>query len=148
MRRLAALRTSVLSVHISADPAQRAIELAYEAGKTAFSLSCAPCHQDSGEGRPGLAPALVGSPWLQRSEDALVRILLHGKENPGRGFVMPPWRHLEDPQLAAVLTYVKREFGNQSTPVAPATVARVRAATADRTRPWTDPELEATLPRP
>ncbi len=145
--RLAALRTSVLSVH-SADPAQRAIELAYEAGKTAFSLSCAPCHQDSGEGRPGLAPALVGSPWLQRSEDALVRILLHGKENPGRGFVMPPWRHLEDPQLAAVLTYVKREFGNQNSPVAPATVARVRAATADRTRPWTDPELEATLPRP
>jgi mono/diheme cytochrome c family protein/glucose/arabinose dehydrogenase len=145
--RIATLRSSVLSTS-SADPAQRAVELAYEAGKTAFSLSCAPCHQDTGEGRPGLAPALVGSPWLQRNEDALVRILLHGKENPGRGFVMPPWRHLEDPQLAAVLTYVKREFGNQSTPVTPATVARVRAATADRTRPWTDPELEATLPRP
>ncbi|MFO1449826.1 MAG: PVC-type heme-binding CxxCH protein [Opitutaceae bacterium] len=145
--RVASRLSAVLAAH-SGDPAQRAHERLFEAGKTAFSLSCAPCHQDSGEGRVGLAPALVGSPWLQRSEDALVRIVLHGKENPGRGLVMPPWRHLDDPQLAAVLTYVKREFGNQNTTVLPATVSRVRAATADRTRAWSDAELEATLTRP
>jgi mono/diheme cytochrome c family protein len=55
---------------------------------------------------------------------------------------MPPiGSTLNDEQLASVLTYVRREWGQAGTPVDPATVSSVRALTADRTRPWTNDEL-------
>jgi mono/diheme cytochrome c family protein len=54
---------------------------------------------------------------------------------------MPPLKHLDDGQIAAAITYVRREFGNQSGMVTPAKVAEIRAATAARQNPWTDPEL-------
>jgi hypothetical protein len=61
---------------------------------------------------------------------------------------MPPWRHLEDSQIAAILTYVKREFGNRDAPVAAASVGAVRSTTAERTGAWTDAELESLLGTP
>lgn len=124
------------------DPSRRAAQQLFETGRVGFNLSCAPCHQESGEGRTGLAPALVGSRWVAGPDEALVRIVLHGKENPGRGLVMPPWRHLEDSQLAAILTYVRREFGNRDVVVRAESVATIRGATNARTKAWTDPELE------
>ena len=117
--------------------------LLHDAGRTAYNLTCAPCHQESGGGLVGLAPALVASPWLQRSDEILVNIILHGKENPGRGLVMPPWRQLDDTQIAAILTYARREFGNDARTVAPLRVKEIRAASGARERPWSDRELEA-----
>ena len=140
--RIASLLTSYQQKH-SDDPGLRAAQAAFDAGKTAYALTCAPCHQESGGGLVGLAPALVGSRWLQAGEEALVRIILQGKETPARGLVMPPWRQFDDAQLAAILTFVRREFGNQAVVVASAKVAEVRAATTERTKPWTDVELEA-----
>jgi putative membrane-bound dehydrogenase-like protein len=142
--RLGSLLTSYQQKH-SDDPAQQAAQKLFEAGKVAYNLTCAPCHQESGGGLVGLAPALVGSRWLQQGEDALVRIVLHGKENSNRGLVMPPWRQLEDNQIAATLTYVRREFGNQATIVSPEKVAAVRQATNDRQKAWSDAELDALV---
>jgi mono/diheme cytochrome c family protein len=129
----------------SEDPAQQTAQRLFESGRAAYNLTCAPCHQESGGGLAMLAPALVGSPWLQRGDEALVRIILHGKENPGRGLVMPPWPQLDDTQVAAILTYVGREFGSQPAAVAPERVAAIRSATTQRSRPWTDLELENAL---
>ena len=47
----------------------------------------------------------------------------------------------EDEQIATVLTYVRREWGHAATPVASATVTKVREATAKREEPWTEAEL-------
>lgn len=140
--RLDSLLTSYRQKH-SADPAQQAAQQLFETGRSAYNLTCAPCHREAGDGLLGLAPALVGSRWLQAGDDVLARIVLHGKENPGRGLVMPPWRQFDDQQLAATLTYIRREFGNQAKPVLPATLAAVRTATAVREKPWTDAELDA-----
>ena len=129
----------------SEDPAQQSAQRLFDAGRAAYNLTCAPCHQESGGGLAMLAPALVGSSWLQRGDEALVRIILNGKENPGRGLVMPPWPQLEDTQVAAILTYVRREFGNQPAAVTPERVAAIRAVTAQRIKPWTDAELEAAV---
>ncbi len=71
----------------------------------------------------------------------MVRIVLHGKENPGRGLLMPSLKHLDDSQIAGVLTYVRREFGNKPGMVTAAQVAEIRAATADRQKSWSDDEL-------
>ena len=46
-----------------------------------------------------------------------------------------------DDQIAGVLTYIRREWGHTSSPIDPATVKDVRAATTDRTRPWTADQL-------
>ena len=44
----------------SGDPALQGAQRLYESGRVAYSLTCAPCHQEAGEGRIGLAPSLVG----------------------------------------------------------------------------------------
>jgi mono/diheme cytochrome c family protein len=140
--RLSSLLSTYQQRHTD-DPAQRVAQQLFETGKNAYALSCVPCHREAGEGTIGLAPALVGSRWLQANDEALVRILLGGKENPGRGLIMPPWKHLDDNQVAGVLTFVRREFGNQAAMVDPANVAKIRAATAERQKAWTDAELDA-----
>jgi len=48
---------------------------------------------------------------------------------------------LSDDQIAAVLTYIRREWDNTGTPVVSSEVAKVREQTASRTRPWTHDEL-------
>jgi len=50
---------------------------------------------------------------------------------------------LDDEQIASVLTYVRREWGQAGAPVDPSSVKAIREATAGRTRPWTDDELMA-----
>ena len=55
---------------------------------------------------------------------------------------MPPLGGaLNDEQIASVLTYIRREWGNTGTPVAAEDVREVRGLTKTRTRPWTDAEL-------
>jgi putative membrane-bound dehydrogenase-like protein len=136
---------AMLATHeqkFAGDPAEQAAQRAYDVGKIAYNLTCAACHQEAGDGRLGLAPALVGSRWLHAGDPALVAIVLHGKETPARGLAMPPWRQFDDAQIAAILTYVRREFGGQADVVTPAKVAEVRAATGDRLKPWSEAELE------
>ena len=68
------------------------------------------------------------------------RILLQGKE--GTVSLMPALgTTLSDEQIAAVLTYIRREWGQGGTPVEPASVRDARVATQGRTRPWTNDEL-------
>ena len=50
-------------------------------------------------------------------------------------------RPVTDEEIAALLTYIRRGFGNDADPVTPETVAGVRAETADRATPWTEAEL-------
>jgi putative membrane-bound dehydrogenase-like protein len=128
-------------------PDERLALQLFDKGKIVYSQLCGVCHQPDGKGQPQVSPALVGSRWLQHGEDALVRIVLQGKENGGRNLVMPPLKHLDDEQIASVLVYVLREFGNKSDLVQPRKVAAIRAATADRPKAWTDSELEALLGR-
>jgi mono/diheme cytochrome c family protein len=56
---------------------------------------------------------------------------------------MPPWGVLDDSSLAAIFTYLRREWGHTAAPVDAETVKRIRAAIADRHDAWTQPELLA-----
>jgi mono/diheme cytochrome c family protein len=71
-------------------------------------------------------------------------VLLQGKEGPV-GLMPPVGATLDDEQIAAVLTYVRREWGQSGTAVTPASVTETRRATAARTRPWTHDELTAIV---
>ena len=111
----------------------------FAAGQKQYSASCAGCHQTGGTGLAGTAKPLIGSPWVNGAAPRLIRIVLHGKE--GQMLMPPIGSSLSDDQIAAVLTYVRRSWGNTAAPIAPSDVKEVRGATAGRTRPWTEAEL-------
>ena len=125
-------------------------------GKRQFLAACVTCHQASGLGIPGAFPPLAGSEWATGSEERTIRIVLHGLGGevkvgaaifngampsfgkvPGSGY---NWR---DDQIAAVLTYVRQEWGNKAGPITPEQVTAIRTQEAARAKPWTAAELTA-----
>jgi mono/diheme cytochrome c family protein/glucose/arabinose dehydrogenase len=112
----------------------------FERGREEFKL-CAACHQPQGQGMAGLAPPLAGSPWATGNPAATIRIVLQGKTS-GQ-MTMPPLAALDDEQIAAILTFVRRSWGHSSSPVSAAQVHVVRGETKLRQEPWTEAELAA-----
>jgi mono/diheme cytochrome c family protein/glucose/arabinose dehydrogenase len=118
----------------------------FDRGREVYRNICQACHQPDGRGQEKLAPSLIASPLaLAENPEIPARILLNGKEGP-IGLMPPIGSALTDDQIASVLTYVRREWGNEATPVDPALVKTMRGLTASRTRPWTNDELKALLP--
>jgi mono/diheme cytochrome c family protein len=126
-------------------------------GKSVFTRNCAVCHQPNGLGVPGQFPPLVGSEWVLaqdwHGDNHIVKIVIHGFQGPvtvkGLPFnnQMAPWgKVLKDEQIAAVLTYVRNEWGNKAPPIPKEFVTKLREQTKDRQNPWTAQELQA-IPR-
>jgi mono/diheme cytochrome c family protein len=120
----------------------------YAAGQLLFSQTCANCHQPSGLGMDGVAPPLVDSEWVLGPQDRVCRIVLHGLHGPvtvGRKTVdmeMPALGTFTDEQIASVLTYIRREWGHEGSPVEVSEVEKVRKETAGRgDLQWTMAEL-------
>lgn len=117
-------------------------------GKRIYS-NCSACHQANGMGVAGQFPPLDASEWVNGREDNLARILLQGLAGrivvKGKSYSgnMPKWSHLDDRSLAAVLTYIRGSWSNNSPPVSAELVAAVREATAGRATPWSASELES-----
>ena len=88
-----------------------------------------------------IAPSLIGSPFALAPAEIPIRIVMHGKEG-ATGLMPPVGASLDDEQIASVLTYVRREWGQTADPIDATQVRGVRTASAGRTRPWTDAELK------
>jgi len=122
-------------------------------GKRIYTQNCVVCHQTSGLGMPGQFPPLVGSEWVVGgdwvADNHLVSILLHGMQGAVQvkgvtyNNAMPPWKQLKDDQIAAVLTYIRSEWGNAAAPISPEYVKSMRDKTTARTEPWSQKELKA-----
>jgi len=110
----------------------------FAAGQQVFTNLCIACHGPNGRGQEGLGPALAGSKWVNGRAGLTARIVLNGKEGEK---MMPPLSMLTDDQVASVLTFVRRSWGNTASAVSPALVSEVRGASTGRTRPWTEAEL-------
>ena len=140
---------------VSASPAKpKAVDMV-AFGKKQYLSACVTCHQATGTGVPGTYPPLAGSEWVNGTEERVIRIVLHGLTGPVTvagntypGTVQMPtfgqvpnsgynWR---DDQIAAVLTYVRQEWGNKGAAVTPQKVAEIRAKVS-RDKPWTAAEL-------
>lgn len=128
------------------------------AGKRIFTQNCVACHQSTGLGVPGVFPPLAGSDWVLgkdwQGDNHLVAVVLHGLSGPvtvkGAAFnnAMVPWAAtLDDAKIAAVLSYVRHEWGNNGPPISPEFVAEIRKETSARTEPWTEAALRALKPR-
>jgi len=112
-------------------------------GAAIFAAQCASCHQADGAGLPGVFPPLAGSEWVNGKPALLAQILLHGINGPitvkGQNYQgqMPAFgAKLSDAEIAAVLSHVRSQWGNQSPPMDAASVAAARAASQSQSQPW------------
>jgi mono/diheme cytochrome c family protein len=122
----------------------------FTAARRDYKFYCAACHGRDGRGAPHLFPPLRGSAWLNGEPGIPIRIVLHGLRGEitveGQRFMnqMPPLGlRLDDAKAAEILTFARTSWGNDAPAVTAAEVASVRAATADRTKPFTPEEIEA-----
>ncbi|HLV01926.1 MAG TPA: PVC-type heme-binding CxxCH protein, partial [Acidobacteriota bacterium] len=112
-------------------------------GKKQYLEKCSFCHLPSGD---GMSRSLVGSPWVLGQEKGLVRIVLHGKV--GSELTMPPFNsQLSNEEIAAILSYIRQEWGNQAQPVSPQAVDNVRRESQGRNEPWKEEELREIVGR-
>lgn len=121
-------------------------------GKKLYARTCQQCHQADGHGIPGVYPPLVNSPWVLGSEDRLAHLLILGMSGPlhilGADYNgnMPPVGMWKDKDIAAVLTYIRQEWGNQAPAVDESIVAAARKSIGGRTTAWSPEELEKLYP--
>ena len=92
-------------------------------GEKVYNANCAACHKADGKGA-GPIKALDGSAIVLNDPAAQLNILLNGAANGA----MPAWKQLSDTELAAVISYTKNAWSNQTGKyVQPSEVAAVRA---------------------
>ena len=80
-------------------------------GEAVYQSNCMSCHQKEGQGIPGMFPAIGGSHIATGDIDAHIETVLNGvTETAMQGFS----GKLSDSELAAVITYQRNSFGNET----------------------------------
>lgn len=80
-------------------------------GEKVYGTNCAACHMANGEGMPGAFPALKGGAITTGPVDGHIDIVLNGKS----GTAMQAFGdQLSDADLAAVITYERNAWGNDT----------------------------------
>ncbi|MGE9268794.1 MAG: c-type cytochrome [Verrucomicrobiales bacterium] len=87
---------------------------------------CVGCHQPDGQGQAGAFPPLAGSEWVTGDTEALALIILNGLSGPIEvkgtqwNSNMPAQADgLGAKELAAVMTFIRTEWGNDASIVTP-----------------------------
>jgi len=122
-------------------------------GRQKYLATCSGCHGVDGKGINRFAPPLRGSEWVLGDATTLSLIVLHGMEGPmvvaGKKYdapailpVMPAHSTMGDPDIAAILTYIRNEWGNQAEPVASRFVYSTRNVSQGRVYPWKTIEIK------
>ena len=78
-------------------------------GEKVYAANCAAYHQANGKGA-GPIKALDGSAVVTGDAAQQIQILLNG----AAGGAMPAWKQLSDTEIAAVITYTKNSWANQT----------------------------------
>jgi mono/diheme cytochrome c family protein len=105
-------------------------------GQLLYNKHCLTCHQADGGGVPNMQPAIAGGTWVKGDARALAMFVMSGgfdsasRKDSDVGNVMPPFRQLENADLAAILTYIRQKFGDGGSPVSAEDVAAARTSLA------------------
>lgn len=109
-------------------------------GAQVFADNCASCHQEDATGIEETFPPLAGNDDLFLAQDFPAKVLLSGMSGEVKvnGMVfdgeMPPFDYLSDADIAAVINYLRNNFGNDAaqhsdiTPISADTIASIRSA--------------------
>ena len=94
------------------------LEQYYIGGKEIFEKNCANCHQKDGKGLQNLYPPIAGSDYLKDKSKVILtikngltgEIIVNGKSY---NQPMPANSHLQNLDIAEVVTYIYNEWGNE-----------------------------------
>ncbi|HUE37556.1 MAG TPA: cytochrome c [Candidatus Acidoferrum sp.] len=107
-------------------------------GQRVYGQICATCHGDSGQGKPGQAPPLAGSEWVNSDDVKRIGEIpqlgltgeIHVEGQDWNLQMAAMGAGLSDSDLAAVLTYIRGSWGNKGGPVTDDYCKAMRAAVA------------------
>ena len=102
-----------------------------DSGKIIYETYCLACHQEDGSGVPNMNPPLIKTDWVLGDSARLIKVILKGLKNTeinGDSYSneMPSHDFLTDYQIAEVLTYVRKSFGNKAGPISSENVKKQR----------------------
>ena len=90
-------------------------------GELVYNQQCVNCHQADGNGQAGAFPPLAGSAWVTGSEELVSAILISGLNGPievnGATYNgnMPAFDGvIKDRDIAAVISYIRKTWGNSA----------------------------------
>jgi len=98
-------------------------------GAVLYMQNCVSCHREKGEGVPNVYPSLAGSAAVMGDPIELAQWVLSQK----RPATIPAGRYptqmllfgwMKDEDAAALLTYIRSNFGNSAPPVDAATITQ------------------------
>ena len=101
-------------------------------GKNLYSKNCMSCHQSDGSGVPGMYPPLQKSNWVNGDKKILINIMLNGLQGEivvnNETYIqsMPSHSYLTDNQIAKVLSFIRKNFGNDASEVKMKEVTELR----------------------
>ncbi|MCH7400715.1 PQQ-dependent sugar dehydrogenase [Belliella kenyensis] len=95
-------------------------------GKQLYSSYCASCHKEDGTGVQDIFPSLISSEAVMGNKEPLIQIMLKGIENKENGQMMPSFSFMKDEELAAILTFIRQEWGNSAPPISANTITENR----------------------
>ena len=107
-------------------------------GQKIYAEKCALCHQPGGQGAPPVYPPLARSDWLAADRERTIKVLCEGLSGPitvlqqSYNNVMPA-QVLDDGEVAAVLTFVVKSWGNKGRAFTAEEVAAGRAKSQFKT---------------
>ncbi|XOV91300.1 MAG: c-type cytochrome [Bacteroidota bacterium] len=134
------------SVKFKVDPVQ------FANGRKHYLNVCSGCHGTDGKGLNRFGPPLRNSEWVLGSEKRLALLLIHGMQGPvtvaGKSYgspdilpEMPSFSVFDDGKIAAIMTYIRSEWGHNAEPVSGRNVAGYRIRGQGKLTPWKAEEL-------
>ena len=103
-----------------------------DSGKIIYETYCLACHQEDGSGVPGMNPPLSKTDWVLGDSTRLIGVILKGLKDAeinGDTYSNEMASHdfLTDKQISEVLTYVRKNFGNNAGAISVEDVKRQRS---------------------
>ena len=124
-------------------------------GGLGYLQFCADCHRSDGGGVDGIFPPLAGNRSLQSDNPStLIHIMLTGWTTPvtqahSRPLTMPAFAKLGDQEIADILNFTRRNWGNPKAPEVQAkdvqSLRKTLDAKGENSRPFETPRLAKML---
>ena len=122
-------RTNIKDPNEEADNLEKGL---LETGEQTYNIYCATCHQANGKGDGTRFPPLTGTDWVTGNRKRLINLLINGMEGQitvndvAYNGIMPAHSFLSDAELAGVLTYIRKSFGNNASSISAVEVRNER----------------------
>jgi len=126
------------------------IERKLAGGKKLFNSQCASCHNPDGMGKESFPP-LVGSKWATGDPGIITKIVLKGLKGEievlGKKYgtvatAIMPKLALNDREIANIVSYARKSWGNDASEVTEEQVATFREEATAQKEQWTGDQLK------